>query len=229
MYNLITDKLEKEKIVNQFYFLLGGYIEDFMMKFLNKESFRLDLMAVFFKSDLDEEDDEEELQEIKDNQILLVSEYPASPTDAKAYYYYDEFYTYLKRYIEENYNEDTKLQGLLNEIKKENLINQYFFLIGGNIEVMLEKFLKMEAFGVDSMGILFKNDLDEEDDEEELQEIKNDQVLLVSEYPASPNDEKAYYYYDEFYTYLKRYIEENYNEDTKLQGLLKEIKAVFNL
>ena len=116
-----------------------------------------------------------------------------------------------------------------NDFDKEKLINQYFFLIGGYIETMMEKFLKKESFGIDSMGLLFKNDLDEEDDEEELQEIKDNQILLVSEPPASPTDEKAYFYYDEFYKYLKMYIGEKYPNSDIIQQLLNDIKDAIEL
>ncbi|MGC6769760.1 hypothetical protein [Enterococcus sp. LJL51] len=118
---------------------------------------------------------------------------------------------------------------VVNKLDKEKLINQYFFLIGGYIETMMEKFLKKEAFGLDAMGILFKSDLDEENDEEEIEEIRNDQILLVSEYPASTEDEKAYYYYNEFYEYLKIFIDENYNDNDKINSLLSEIKIEFQL
>ncbi|MBC1405495.1 hypothetical protein IBB74_13675 [Listeria welshimeri] len=115
------------------------------------------------------------------------------------------------------------------DFDKEKLINQYFFLIGGYIETMMEKFLKEESFGIDSMGLLFKKDLDEEDDEEELQEIKDNQILLVSEPPASITDEKAYFYYAEFYKYLEIYIREKYPDNNIIQKLLNDIKDSIEL
>lgn len=118
---------------------------------------------------------------------------------------------------------------VVNELSKEKLINQYFFLIGGYLETMMENFLKQESFGLDAMGILFRSDLDEGDDEEELEEIEDNQILLVSEYPASKENEKAYYYYNEFYEYLKIFIDKNYKNNDKINSLLREIEVTFNL
>lgn len=117
MYRLVEDKLEKEKLIRQYFVLIGDYIEDFMLRFLNNESFRIDAMAILFKEDLDEEDDEEELQEIKDNQVLLVSEYPASPKDEKAYYSYEEIGNHIETCLNENYKENIKFQEIFKEIK----------------------------------------------------------------------------------------------------------------
>ncbi|MHC5218565.1 hypothetical protein ACYSNR_18155 [Enterococcus sp. LJL128] len=117
MYSLIEDKLEKEKLINQYFVLIGDYIEDFMRRFLNGESFRIDAMAILFKEDLDEDD--EELQEIENNQVLLVSEYPASPNDEKAYYSYEEIYKHTKMYVNENYEGNSVFQKLLKDIEEK--------------------------------------------------------------------------------------------------------------
>ncbi|MBL1223827.1 hypothetical protein [Enterococcus sp. BWR-S5] len=117
MYKLVEDKLEKENLIRQYFVLIGDYIEDFMFRFLNNESFRIDAMAILFKEDLDEEDDEEELQEIKDNQVLLVSEYPASPQDEKAYYSYEEIGDHIETCLNENYKENIKFQEIFKELK----------------------------------------------------------------------------------------------------------------
>lgn len=119
MYTLITDVKEKEELIDQYFALLGSYIEDAMDSFSKKVGFRFDAMAILFKESLDEHDDKEELAEIEEGQVLLVAEEPAADIDSKVYLSFKELCNHLKRIIDENYKQNEVMQELLRKIKQE--------------------------------------------------------------------------------------------------------------
>lgn len=88
----------------------------------------------------------------------------------------------------------------------------------------LEHFVQKEGYGNDFIRILFKDDLDEYEDQEELKEIGTNRVVLFAEYPAAPKDEKMYLTFEELYSYVSEAIQENYENDSEIQELLLKLK-----
>lgn len=108
--------------------------------------------------------------------------------------------------------------------EKEELMKGYFITISGYMDRAIENFSRKEGFGIEFMTILFKNDLDEFEDKEELQEIEDNQVILFARYPAAPIDEKLYLTFDELYNNIERVVHKNYGNDLKLRESLSELK-----
>ncbi|GFH41461.1 hypothetical protein Hs30E_00120 [Lactococcus hodotermopsidis] len=80
-------------------------------------------MAIFFKADLEEDPYEfqQELSEIKDNQVLLNADPPAAPVEENLYLNFDEFYDYLVEVVNERIAETpsdkAEYEHLLSEVK----------------------------------------------------------------------------------------------------------------
>ncbi|MGX7418419.1 hypothetical protein ACWOFR_06395 [Carnobacterium gallinarum] len=106
----------------------------------------------------------------------------------------------------------------------QKLINGYFILIRNNLEMAMEKFANRECFGIESMSILFKEDLDEYEDQKELQEIKKNQVVLLAESPAVQEDEKIYLSFKELYSCLERVVYEKYLADENSRKLFLVVR-----
>ncbi|WP_080874142.1 hypothetical protein [Oceanobacillus timonensis] len=119
MYTLVTDKEEKNSLIHGYFILIRNHIGMAMESFLKKEGFRIDSMAILYKQSLDEYEDQEELQEIKDNQVVLLAEYPAASVNEKVYLDFEELYHYLVQVIQEKHKDDETIQRLLLAIKKE--------------------------------------------------------------------------------------------------------------
>ncbi|WP_080874140.1 hypothetical protein [Oceanobacillus timonensis] len=116
MYTLVTDSAEKEMLLKTY---SGMINKTSLEKFLNKNGYGDDFIRILFRNDLDEYEDQEELQEIKDNQVVLLAEYPAAPVDEKVYLDFEELYHYLVQVVQEKHKDDETLQRLLLAIKKE--------------------------------------------------------------------------------------------------------------
>ncbi|MBP1047288.1 hypothetical protein I6N96_13475 [Enterococcus sp. BWM-S5] len=118
MYTLVTDNQEKEELMKGYFILIRGHMNKAIENFIRKEGFGIEFMTILFKNDLDEFEDKEELQEIEENQVVLLAEYPAAPIDEKFYLTFDELYNNIERVVHKNYENDLKLRESLLELKK---------------------------------------------------------------------------------------------------------------
>lgn len=111
---------------------------------------------------------------------------------------------------------------LVTDIKeREILLKTFSGLVN---KTCLEHFIQKNGYGDDFIRILFKDNLDEYEDQEELNEIGTNRVVLFAEYPAAPKDEKMYLTFEELYSYASKAIQENYENDSEIQELLLKLK-----
>lgn len=89
----------------------------------------------------------------------------------------------------------------------------------------LERFAQHNGYDNDFIRILFKNNLDEYEDQKEIQEMADNQVVLFAEYPAAPVDEKLYLTFEELYNYIKDVVQKNYINDVEMHVLLSKVKS----
>ncbi|MDN6069843.1 MAG: hypothetical protein L0I48_01480 [Lactococcus plantarum] len=129
---------------------------------------------------------------------------------------------------------------ITDEIEKKSLLIGYKTFI---YKRSLKAFAKKSGYGDDGggyMGIFFKADLEEEPYEfqQELSEIKNNQVVLNVSYPATISDAKdaeevVYIDFDEFYDYLVEVVDERISETpsdkAEYEQLLSEVKTALGL
>lgn len=118
MYTLVTDNQEKEELMKGYFILIRDHMNKAIENFIRKEGFGIEFMTILFKNDLDEFEDQEELQEIEENQVVLLAEYPAAPIDEKFYLTFDELYNNIERVVHKQYGNDLKLRESLLELKK---------------------------------------------------------------------------------------------------------------
>lgn len=125
MYKVITDPEERKLLINKALWLTN---KRSLKEFAQKSGYGDGFMTILFKEDL--EDDlysfSKEAEEIKDNQVVLMVDYPATISDDKevhedVYLDFDEFYDYLvdevNRKIKESPNEKIEYEELLANVK----------------------------------------------------------------------------------------------------------------
>ncbi|GFH43229.1 hypothetical protein Hs30E_17800 [Lactococcus hodotermopsidis] len=99
----------------------------------------------------------------------------------------------------------------------------------------LKMFSKKIGYGNDFIGIYSKEDMEEDPYEfqNELSEIKSNQILLWAKYPAAPVEENLYLNFDEFYAYLVEVVNERIAETpsdkAEYEHLLSEVKTALGL
>ncbi|GHU36692.1 hypothetical protein FACS1894192_03850 [Bacilli bacterium] len=124
---------------------------------------------------------------------------------------------------------------VIDEEEKKSLIRMYFY---GITTRELKRFSKKQGYGDDFMAIHFKEYLEEDPYEfqQELSEIKDNQVLLWARYPAiseKNSETNVYLNFDEFYGYLEESVNERIAETpsdkAEYEQLLSEVKIALGL
>lgn len=118
------------------------------------------------------------------------------------------------------------------EKEKETLLIGYRAFV--NKRSLIE-FSKKSGYGQEFIVVLFKEDL--EDDlysfSNELKEMKDNQVILMADPPASLIEENLYLDFDEFYDYLvdavNRKIKKNPDEKDEYEQLLENVKIALEV
>lgn len=108
--------------------------------------------------------------------------------------------------------------------EKESLLQTFSSLVN---KTCLEHFLQRNGYGDDFIRILFKDNLDEYEDQEEVREIGTNRVVLFAEYPAVAKDEKMYLTFKELYNYVSEAALKNYGSDSNVEELLLKLKEEF--
>ncbi|GHU36696.1 hypothetical protein FACS1894192_03870 [Bacilli bacterium] len=125
--------------------------------------------------------------------------------------------------------------------EKEWLLGKYSY----NIKLgSLKCFSQKLGYGDDFMGVLFKNEL--EDDPYmtqtelgiDINRVDDNQILLTADYPATISDDKnaqemIFMHFDEFYGYLVEIVNERIAETpsdkAEYEQLLSEVKTALGL
>ena len=125
---------------------------------------------------------------------------------------------------------------IIDEQEKRALLKNYSVFIN---KTALRKFAKKSGYGQEYEGVTFKeNMIPEWEWEQELNDIKDNQVVLQVVYPATISDDKnaeenVYIDFDEFYNYLvevvDKKISENPEDKVEYQELLAKIKIALEL
>ena len=125
---------------------------------------------------------------------------------------------------------------IIDEQEKRALLKNYSVFIN---KTALRKFAKKSGYGQEYEGVTFKeNMIPEWEWEQELNDIKDNQVVLQVVYPATISDDKnaeenVYIDFDEFYNYLvevvDKRISENPEDKVEYQELLAKIKISLEL
>ena len=125
---------------------------------------------------------------------------------------------------------------IIDEQEKRALLKNYSVFIN---KTALRKFAKKSGYGQEYEGVTFKeNMIPEWEWEQELNDIKDNQVVLQVVYPATISDDKnaeenVYIDFDEFYNYLvevvDKRISENPEDKEEYQELLEKVKATLEL
>ena len=125
---------------------------------------------------------------------------------------------------------------IIDEQEKRALLKNYSVFIN---KTALRKFAKKSGYGQEYEGVTFKeNMIPEWEWEQELNDIKDNQVVLQVVYPATISDNKnaeenVYIDFDEFYNYLvevvDKKISENPEDKVEYQELLAKIKIALEL
>ena len=125
---------------------------------------------------------------------------------------------------------------IIDEQEKRALLKNYSVFIN---KTALRKFAKKSGYGQQYEGVTFKeNMIPEWEWEQELNDIKDNQVVLQVVYPATISDDKnaeenVYIDFDEFYNYLvevvDKRISENPEDKVEYQELLAKIKIALEL
>ena len=125
---------------------------------------------------------------------------------------------------------------IIDEQEKRALLKNYSVFIN---KTALRKFAKKSWYGQEYEGVTFKeNMIPEWEWEQELNDIKDNQVVLQVVYPATISDDKnaeenVYIDFDEFYNYLvevvDKRISENPEDKVEYQELLAKIKIALEL
>ncbi|NLH36273.1 MAG: hypothetical protein GX453_09710 [Lactococcus chungangensis] len=125
---------------------------------------------------------------------------------------------------------------IIDEQEKRALLKNYSVFIN---KTALRKFAKKSGYGQEYEGVTFKeNMIPEWEWEQELNDIKDNQVVLQVVYPATISDDKnaeenVYIDFDEFYNYLvevvDKRISENPEDKVEYQELLAKIKIALEL
>lgn len=115
---------------------------------------------------------------------------------------------------------------VVDDKEKKILLKTFSGLVN---KTCLEHFTQKHGYGDDFIAILFKDNLDAYEDQEELKEIGDNRVVLFAEYPAAPIDEKFYLTFEELYEYVKQIIQEKYTNDQEMQNLLLKMKQALNI
>lgn len=116
MYTLVTDMQEKETLLKTF---SSSINRTCLEHFTEKNGYGNDFIAILFKDNLDEYEDQEELNEIGSNRVILLAEPPAAPIEEKMYLTYEELYSYVKGIVQKNFKNDSEIQALLSKLKKK--------------------------------------------------------------------------------------------------------------
>ena len=125
---------------------------------------------------------------------------------------------------------------IIDEQEKRALLKNYSVFIN---KTALRKFAKKSGYGQEYEGVTFKeNMIPEWEWEQELNDIKDNQVVLQVVYHATISDDKnaeenVYIDFDEFYNYLvevvDKKISENPEDKVEYQELLAKIKIALEL
>jgi hypothetical protein len=125
---------------------------------------------------------------------------------------------------------------IIDEQEKRALLKNYSVFIN---KTALRKFAKKSGYGQEYEGVTFKeNMIPEWEWEQELNDIKDNQVVLQVVYPATISDNKeaeenVYLDFDEFYNYLAGVVDERIAESpedkAEYQELLAEVKTALEL
>ena len=125
---------------------------------------------------------------------------------------------------------------IIDEQEKRALLKNYSVFIN---KTALRKFAKKSGYGQEYEGVTFKeNMIPEWEWEQELNDIKDNQVVLQVVYPATISDDKnaeenVYIDFDEFYNYLVEVVDkrivESPEDKEEYQELLEKVKATLEL
>ncbi|GHU36702.1 hypothetical protein FACS1894192_03890 [Bacilli bacterium] len=124
---------------------------------------------------------------------------------------------------------------VVDEIEKKSLLIGYKWNINKR---SLKEFAKKSGYGDGGggyMAIFFKADMEEDmyEFQQELSEIKSNQILLWATPPAAPEEENLYLDFDEFYDYLVEVVDERIAETpsdkAEYEQLLSEVKIALGL
>lgn len=112
---------------------------------------------------------------------------------------------------------------------KKNILDDIFFEISlrkSGIEKALEKFSQKEGYIVEGKAICFKEDLDEYDFSQLKIPLDDEHILIDVEaaYSSLDGNSQAYMTFPEFYAYLERNIKNYVIVDSKINGLLLDVK-----